>query len=76
MLCLDKVDIANSIEQAHAEAFESVRGMDDLFLKYDIIVKRDSDFMEELLKVGIDNGLGVLSFIVMIYYILRNPLLL
>ena len=37
MLCLDKVDIANSIEQAHAEALESVRGLDDLFLKLDII---------------------------------------
>lgn len=37
MLCLDKVDIANSIEQAHAEALECVRGLDDLFLKLDII---------------------------------------
>lgn len=37
MLCLDKVDITNSIEQAHAEALESVRGLDDLFLKLDII---------------------------------------
>ena len=37
MLCLDKVDIANSIEQAHAETLESVRGLDDLFLKLDII---------------------------------------
>ena len=42
MLCLDKVDITNSIEQAHAEALESVRGMDDLFLKYDII-----DYVED-----------------------------
>ena len=37
MLCLDKVDIADSIEQAHAEALECVRGLDDLFLKLDII---------------------------------------
>ena len=37
MLCLDKVDITNSIEQAHAEALECVRGLDDLFLKLDII---------------------------------------
>ena len=37
MLCLDKVDIANSIEQAHAEALKCVRGLDDLFLKLDII---------------------------------------
>jgi hypothetical protein len=37
MLCLDKVDIANSIEQAHTEALKCVRGLDDLFLKLDII---------------------------------------
>lgn len=37
MLCLDKVDIADSIERAHAEALKCVRGLDDLFLKLDII---------------------------------------
>lgn len=37
MLCLDKVDIADSIERAHAEALECVRGLDDLFLKLYII---------------------------------------
>lgn len=37
MLCLEKVDIADSIEQAHAEALECVRGLDDLFLKLYII---------------------------------------